>query len=759
MKLHLMPALLALWVPLGASANLCEKSNITDRYKKEVAAMHGEWFAPTTPDYAGDDDYNAWILACNRQRDNQGKDIDEKINPTTGGRFASDLPPVSVKGQYSFYGNSVAANAFTSLEYRYRLRRSQGTWIVTLPIEFKIPGVVYGRDMNANPVPILSNRLDISQPLAVKLGLMSHDGRGNLECDQGREKWKRSPPGVTPERVVDTGFIGPAPDTYDGIACRLPLNRTLAAGKPLLSEYYNFWERVIETAWSRPGFSVEVWIVGHIDIDANVMKTLERDDQIWPINTTLDPNQRARYRSAFLSDPHLYTGAYPGTIAHESGHELGLDDEYRENDRGGRNAWRDCAGEHSELPGANYIMCLADSASVTWVSGLPGWWEPPYTIANTAWWTAPYQITNPEAAKGIYPWIITRRYVVGLPDPCYDDADCKERREYCDKGVVAGVGRNQCMAKKKENESCDTDSKCIAPAICKGKPLGRCATEASVELGGACTRDLQCKTGSCNADGRCQCTSDTDCADSQYCDKGSVAGAGRNQCLKRKAEDESCSADFQCTSPAICKGKPLGRCATEATVELGGSCTRDLQCKTGSCNADGRCQCTSNTDCADSQYCDKGSVAGAGRNQCLKRRAENESCSEDSQCTSPAICKGKPLGRCATESSVGIGGSCSRDSQCKSGSCDNNGVCQCTQNSDCGSGGNWVCDKGTLGVGRNVCVNESATLDLGAQCMRDSQCSSGSCSSKGHCQCKEDKDCKNKNQTCKTPITKENYCE
>src|SRR5689334_13403032 len=164
MRSYLLLASLALWLPLSAAANLCEKSNITDRHKKEAAALHGEWFAPTTPDYIGDDDYNAWILACNRQRDNRGNEIDAQINPSTGGKFAADLPPVSVKGQYSFYGNSVAANVFTSLEYRYRLRRAQQTWIVTLPIDLNIPGVVYGRDRTGNVVPILGNRLDIAMP-------------------------------------------------------------------------------------------------------------------------------------------------------------------------------------------------------------------------------------------------------------------------------------------------------------------------------------------------------------------------------------------------------------------------------------------------------------------------------------------------------------------------------------------------------------------------------------------------------------------
>lgn len=665
--------LLGITISSPVFANLCEKSNITDRFKKEAQAIRGEYFAQAVPDYVGDNGYNAWILACNRQRDNQGKELNDKINPATGGKFADDLPPVSIKGQYSFYGNSVAANIFTSLEYRYRLQRSHGTWLVTLPIDLKIPGVVYGRDTRAQPVIVLSNRLDIAQPLAVKLGLMSRDGKGNLECDQGREKWKRTPPGVTPARVVDTGFIGPAPNTYDGVACRLPLNRTLAAGKPLLESYYDFWARTIEVAWSRPGFEVKVWMLGQFYVDAKMMKILEHEDQIWHIHMTLDPNQRPRYRSAVLWVPHFYTGAYPSTIAHESGHELGLDDEYRENDKGGKNAWRDCVGQHSELPGASYIMCDASAASVTSVPGQPRWWEPPFTIANAAWWMAPYNITNPEAAKGIYAWIVTRRYAVGLADQCNDDVDCVDGKQFCDKGGIANIGRNKCVAKKQENEPC--------------------------------------------------------------------------------------GADAQCRTPAICKGKPLGRCATEASVAFGGSCTRDVQCVTGSCSADGHCQCVKDTDCRNEQYCDKGSLAGIGRNSCIKRKTENESCGSDSQCIPPAICKGKPLGRCATESSVALGNACSRDSQCQTGSCDNNGQCQCVRDSDCGTGSHWRCEKGTLGIGRNVCVDSSAKLDLDAQCLRDDQCKSGSCSGHGHCQCKDDKDCDKAHPRCKKPITKENYCE
>lgn len=618
MKCCLLGVLIVLSLSPPAFANLCEKSNITDRHRAEAKLIRGEYFARSANsslDYVGDDEYNAWILACNRQRDNRGKEIDAEINPNTGGKFADDLPEVSIKGQFSYYGNSVAANAFTSLEYRYRLRRSQGKWIVTLPIELDLPGVVYGRDQRGQPVAVLKNRIDISQFLAVKLGLMSHDGYGTLECDQGREKWKTAPNGVMPRRFVDMGFIGPAHATYEGVACRLPMDRVVPGGKLLLDEFYEYWTRSIETAWNGSlGFSVKVLIVGHDGIDDTLMKELKRDDQIWHIHTTLDPNQRPRYRAAFLSQPHFYTGAYPDTIAHEAGHELGLDDEYRENDKGRKNAWRDCVGKNWQLPGANYIMCVSSSSSNTFVSGQPAWWEPPYKIANPDWWTAPYAITNPEAAKAIYPWIITRRYVVGLAAQCFDDSDCDSDKQYCDKGGVAGVGRNQCVPRKKENDTCGADHQCLAPAICKGKPLGRCVTESTVGLNGKCTRDVQCKSGSCNKDGLCQCAANTDCGSNQYCDKGGVAGIGRNQCVRKKTENEKCGADSQCISPATCKN---GRCVTENSVDLLGSCSRDSQCKSGSCDNNGICQCTRNTDCGDGRRCKKG-VLGVGRNVCVK---------------------------------------------------------------------------------------------------------------------------------------------
>jgi hypothetical protein len=637
-----------LLTPSLASANLCEKSNLTNRYRSEARLVRGKDFS-LSPDYYGDDEYNAWILACNRDRDNRGKELDAEIDPNSGGGFAPDLPNVSIKGQYSYYGNSVGANAFTSLEYRYQLRRESGTWVVTLPIRLSIPGVLYAADTRGDQRQVLSNRLDIPEPLAVQLGVMSVGGIGRKECDRGREKMKVLP-GFEP--VVDTGYIPAVDAASDGPACRLPKDRVLPGGTKVLNAYYDMWRGSIEAAWNRKGFEIQVLM---LDIDAvteSRMKSFERDDQIWTVHAALDPSLRARYRSAFLSVPNLYTGVYPGTIAHESGHELGLDDEYRENDKGGKNAWRDCYDAAAGGIGMSYMMC----SSGDYVSN----------EADSDYRTAPYFITTPSAAKGIYTWIITRRYAVGELEQCFSDADCGSSH-YCDAGTL-GVGRNQCKADKRENDSC--------------------------------------------------------------------------------------SADHQCASGAICKGKPVGKCITEASVALGAHCEKDAQCISGSCNTQSVCQCKSDGDCGGGHYCDTGTLA-LGRNVCKAFKSQGESCSSDGQCLAPAECQGKPLGKCIVASSVALGGSCSKDAECNTGSCDNNGICQCTTDAHCG--GSAHCSKGTLGIGRNICVSDTPTLALGASCMRDDQCVSDSCSSQGHCQCKRDSDCGSRK--CKEPITKENYCD
>jgi hypothetical protein len=162
-------------------------------------------------------------------------------------------------------------------------------------------------------------------------------------------------------------------------------------------------------------------------------------------------------------------------------------------------------------------------------------------------------------------------------------------------------------------------------------------------MGGACFINDQCRQSKCSntvpgTTGACVCDADPQCGQGRYCDKGWLT-VGKNQCVAFHAYGTACSRDEQCESPAICKGKPAGKCIIEAAINLGDRCIKDAECKSGSCNDDGRCQCKVNTDCGRGKYCDTG-TSGIGQNSCKAFKQQGDACSADKQCGPGLDCKG-----------------------------------------------------------------------------------------------------------------------
>ncbi len=229
---------------------------------------------------------------------------------------------------------------------------------------------------------------------------------------------------------------------------------------------------------------------------------------------------------------------------------------------------------------------------------------------------------------------------------CKIDKDC-DQGEWCDAGV--DLKGNTCRPLRKDGEACPLVGG--GHACQSGKcQYAQCYTPKSVAIGGGCFVSDQCKQGKCGnkvpgTAGTCVCTADNDCGNNRYCDKGWLT-IGKNQCVAFKAYGAGCSRDEQCKSPSICKGKPVGKCITEASVNLGGRCIKDAECKSGSCDKDGKCQCKVNKDCGTGKYCDTG-TAGIGKNSCKAFKTKGDKCSADKQCGPGLDCKGvPPLKKC-----------------------------------------------------------------------------------------------------------------
>lgn len=239
---------------------------------------------------------------------------------------------------------------------------------------------------------------------------------------------------------------------------------------------------------------------------------------------------------------------------------------------------------------------------------------------------------------------------------------CKEDAQ-CNRGEYCKkplLGVNRCVPAKALGDGCTADKQCASPAVCMPKPFGKCILEASKRQGEACINNKECMTGVCNG-GICVCSEDTHCSNG-YCDKGTVS-IGANQCKAFKANDEGCTRAGQCAS---------GRCYL------------------GKCKPQD--ECSEDANCSGARYCDKGTLS-VGVNQCVALKANDQSCTRAGQCAS---------GRCYL-------GKCKPQDECQ-------------EDRDCRS--NQYCDKGTAGIGRNVCKTDKA---LGDACSRAGQCASNCC--------------------------------
>ncbi len=343
-QLMLSLLLVVLWAP-SAFAGLCKAGNIESRHNREAENLERENFAMAvspvdgTSDYIGSRTYNAHVLACNRKRDTMGNKIEKDIG--SDHVFEANLAPRLVKGHYNYFGNIV-----TQQRYMYRLERTNGNWIVTIPAEFHFPELK------------LTKFLDITMPLADRLGIAA------TVCATTVKSGGKTTRGLVPKSVGN--------GVWTDDTCRVGRDESFTVAgqtKDIKDWYMDFWKELIQSYWSRPGFELRFQIINRGEVASDDLAAYKKEDIVWHVRLNMNANVAPRYKSNPLFLHPIYSGIDRSGIVHEFGHVLGLDDEYP-------------STECAPLGGTDYIMCGA------------------FTLGG-------------DNQKAIYPWIVTRRYVVG----------------------------------------------------------------------------------------------------------------------------------------------------------------------------------------------------------------------------------------------------------------------------------------------------------------------------------------------------------
>ena len=260
----------------------------------------------------------------------------------------------------------------------------------------------------------------------------------------------------------------------------------------------------------------------------------------------------------------------------------------------------------------------------------------------------------------------------------------------------------------------------------------------------------------CHPEGHCH--SNADCAEGEYCDNGACKEYREwtlgdwGDCSATCGQSGSQTRDVECEKGYVCSpNKPAAEQACE-----GSSCPDGEECRSGACECEaagdhkhgGACHpsddCHSNADCADDEYCDKGSckeyrewtVGDWG--DCSATCGQSGSQTRDVKCEEGNDCHpNKPAAEQACE-----GSSCPDGQECRSGACEceaagdhkHGGACHpdgnCHKDGDCFGGkvckaGECVCQAGKHEHGGDC--HPSGNCHSHADCADDEYCDNGAC--------------------------------
>lgn len=204
----------------------------------------------------------------------------------------------------------------------------------------------------------LTKYLDITMPLAERLGIAT------TTCATTVRSGGKTTRGLVPKSLSH--------DVWAFDTCRVGRNEQFTVNgqtKDIKDWYMDYWKEQVQSYWSRTGFELRFEIINLGEVAAGDLAAYNKEGIVWHVRLNMNANVVPRYKSNPLFLHPIYTGIDPAGIIHEFGHVLGLDDEYP-------------TEECYVLGGRDYIMCNAF-------------------------------LLGGDSQKGVYPWVVTRRYGVG----------------------------------------------------------------------------------------------------------------------------------------------------------------------------------------------------------------------------------------------------------------------------------------------------------------------------------------------------------
>lgn len=255
-----------------------------------------------------------------------------------------------------------------------------------------------------------------------------------------------------------------------------------------------------------------------------------------------------------------------------------------------------------------------------------------------------------------------------LGAPCVDSEECQS--SFCADGVCCNSG---CAG---ECQSCNSSGQCVS--VVNAEDAGSCD---DTEHSGNCAQaPCACDSlGDCKSGGGVACANSTNCASGQTCVDGvccSTPCVGLCEaCVASKtgAASGTCAPVRDATDPdSECPGTPTCDGARACHADPNGTfCTRDYQCASGYCVIYQKGTCTGNTCRVDFGVCCNAACTGDCETCGVPTtggtcgpKATNANCGTQRVCTADGRCLGQP------------GASCVSNSQCLSGQCNIQHVCQ-----------------------------------------------------------------------------------